>query len=136
MNIKTHSKSGIFLIELLIIIAVFAVCSAICLQVLTMADNELLHSEKLTTATNAAIDMAECFKSGESADSIVERYMMNYDGTIFATQRHSESVNPTFRGVIIAELIQHSENGIDYLDITVKDGDYEYIKITAARLGG
>lgn len=126
-----HSKSGVFLIELLIIIAVFAVCSAICIQVMATAQSELDYSERLTEATNYACDIAERFRGGEEISDIIDEYDKLYAGKI-AVLPSEKDVAP---GQLKADLaLSNGENMVSYLKITVSDDKYTYADITAARL--
>ncbi len=113
---KQRSISGAFLIELLIIIAVFAVCAAAGISVIAMADNELSYSEKLTEAKHISADIAEHFKNGE-------------DASVLCPDREQTG--------LIVELNEHTgENGVTYLDIKVSDDKYTYTQFTCARGGG
>ena len=60
MSIKRRSRNGAFLIELLTVIAIFAVCAAACVRVIGIAASEMKY--------------AECYKSGESISELSQRY--------------------------------------------------------------
>ena len=57
MSIKRRSRNGAFLIELLTVIAIFAVCA-----------------ERLSDAQIKTANIAECYKSGESISELSQRY--------------------------------------------------------------
>jgi hypothetical protein len=57
------SKSGPFLIELLTVITVFAVCAAICVRLFTAAHLTARDSQDLSRAVNLARNAAEEFKA-------------------------------------------------------------------------
>lgn len=117
MNNNRKSKSGIFLIELCIVIAVFAVCAAISLKVLSVADTELSYSVNLSEAKSLSAYIAESYKSGMTLEEI--------EGVISKETRNgSLSANISER---------QGEYNLSYLDIEIVDKDRSYITITCAR---
>ncbi|MBQ8931410.1 MAG: hypothetical protein IJ045_03140 [Ruminiclostridium sp.] len=117
MNNNRKSKSGIFLIELCIVIAVFAVCAAISLKVLSIADTELSYSVNLSEAKALSAYIAESYKSGMTLEEI-------------------ESVisEETENGSLSADITERQgEYNVSYLDIEIVDKDRSYITITCAR---
>ncbi|MBP3922137.1 MAG: hypothetical protein J6D27_04145 [Ruminiclostridium sp.] len=117
MNNNRKSKSGIFLIELCIVIAVFAICSAISLKVLSVADTELSYSVNLSEAKSLSAYIAESYKSGmtlEEIESVISE----------ETRNGSLSANISER---------QGEYNLSYLDIEIVDKDRSYITITCAR---
>lgn len=50
MSIKRRSRNGAFLIELLTVIAIFAVCAAACVRVIGIAASEMKYAERLSDA--------------------------------------------------------------------------------------
>lgn len=60
---RSSSKSGLFLMELIIAIAFFAVASAICIQLFAKAHMLSARSGDINSAVAAAQSAAECFKS-------------------------------------------------------------------------
>ena len=116
-------KSGAFLVELLIVIAVFAVCAAAGISAAATADRELKYSEKLTSSAHLAGDIAESYIAGLE---LSEKYPLS-DGRINIQ---------TDNGELCAVLSERTgENGVSYLDITVSDEKYVYTSITCARRG-
>lgn len=89
-GVRTSSKSGLFLMELIIAIAFFAFASAICIQLFAKAHTLSGYSRDLGMALSAAQSAAECFKStgadpgrmGEllSATPEGESLLVYYDG--------------------------------------------------------
>ncbi len=126
-----HSKSGVFLIELLIIIAVFAICSAVCVKVLATAEEELDYSERLTLAANYACDIAERFRSGEEKAEIIEEYSELYSKDIEILPNAKDFSG----GTLVCTLEQtEGENNVSYLKIVISDGgEHTYADVTAAR---
>ena len=105
MSIKRRSRNGAFLIELLTVIAIFAVCAAACVRVIGIAASEMKYAERLSDAQIKTADIAECYKSGESISELSQRYA---DG-------------------------ERTTENIQYLDITASDDENTYITITSAR---
>ena len=112
MNIKKRSRNGAFLVELLIVIAIFAVCAAACVRVIGIASSEMRYAERLSDAQIKTADIAECYKSGESLSELSQRYK---DGDI---------------EIKLSEL---TDGNMQYLDITASDSENTYITITSAR---
>ena len=46
MSVKKRSRNGAFLVELLIVIAVFAICTAACVRVVGIAASEMRYAER------------------------------------------------------------------------------------------
>ncbi len=61
---RTHSKSGLFLIELIISILFFSLCSVVCLNLFLAAHNIALETEKRSGAVAAAQTAMEIYKEG------------------------------------------------------------------------
>ena len=74
MSIKRRSRNGAFIIELLTVIAIFAVCAAACVRVIGIAASEMKYAERLSDAQIKTADIAECYKSGESISALSQRY--------------------------------------------------------------
>jgi len=60
---KTGTKSGLFLMELLLTLLLFALCAAICMQVFAFASHRADDTEDLSKGVFAASSAAECYKS-------------------------------------------------------------------------
>ena len=60
------SKSAVFLFELMIIILVFALAAAVCLQIFATAFTMSTESHELTMSSINAQTVAEQFKAGDS----------------------------------------------------------------------
>lgn len=112
MNIKKRSRNGAFLVELLIVIAIFAVCAAACVRVIGIASSEMRYAERLSDAQIKTADIAECYKSGESLSELSQRYK---------------------GGDIEIKLSERTDGNMQYLDITASDSENTYITITSAR---
>ena len=112
MSIKRRSRNGAFLIELLTVIAILAVCAAACVRVIGIAASEMKYAERLSDAQIKTADIAECYKSGESISELSQRYA---------------------DGDIRIQLYERTSGNIQYLDITASDDENTYITITSAR---
>lgn len=66
MSIKRRSRNGAFLIELLTVIAIFAVCAAACVRVIGIAASEMKYAERLSDAQIKTADIAECYKAAKA----------------------------------------------------------------------
>lgn len=67
---RHFSKSGLFLMELMIAVLFFGLCAGVCLSMFAKAHQMSVRSQDLTRALNAAQQAAECFK--EDTDKIPE----------------------------------------------------------------
>lgn len=65
MNVKRTSKSGLFLLELMIIILFFSVTSAVCANLFVQAHQISKKGSDLTNATREVQSVAERFKAVE-----------------------------------------------------------------------
>lgn len=73
MNRIGVSKSGLFLMELILVILLFAISAAICLQMFTYASLTAQNAENLSYATLAARSAAECVQAtGGDLDQVAE----------------------------------------------------------------
>ncbi len=63
MSTKGISKSGLFLMELILVILLFAISAAICLQMFTYASLTVQKAENLSDATLVARSGAECYQA-------------------------------------------------------------------------
>ena len=112
MSVKRRSRNGAFLVELLIVIAVFAVCAAACVRVVGIAASEMRYAERLSDAQIKTADIAECYKSGTDITELEKLYT---------------------GGDIEIKLSERINGSMKYLDIIAYDSKYTYITITSAR---
>jgi len=63
MKTRSASGSGMFLIELMLGIMIFAIAAAVCLKVFVTANDISTDSTELNRAVIAAQNSAECFKA-------------------------------------------------------------------------
>lgn len=112
MSVKKRSRNGAFLVELMIVIAVFAVCAAACVRVVGIAASEMRYAERLSDAQIKTADIAECYKSGTDITELEKLYA---------------------NGDIEIKLSERIDGSMRYLDITAYDSNYTYITITSAR---
>lgn len=65
---NNYSKSQIFLLEFIIVVLFFTICSTICISVFIKADRISKDSSRDVNALIVAQNAAECFKASDSAD--------------------------------------------------------------------
>lgn len=129
---KTNSRrsnSAVALMELLIIIAVFAVCCTAGLKAIMTADSEQSYAEQLSAATNIASDIAEQYKAGTDISELNDTVSHGYEKKIFEGKE-----NNTLHVTLNERFSQ--DGSVSYLDITVSDDKYTYTQITCARTSG
>lgn len=64
-------KSSLFLIELILAIAFFALASAVCLQLFVKSHTISHETAQLNTAVNLASSAAECFRTGDGDPNVL-----------------------------------------------------------------
>jgi len=65
---NNYSKSQIFLLEFIIVVLFFAICSTICVSAFIKADRISKDSSRDVNAMVIAKNAAECFKASDDAD--------------------------------------------------------------------
>ena len=65
MAVQRSSRSGLFLLELMIVILFFAVTSAICMNLFVQAHLTSAAGSELTSAVREAQSVAELFKAAD-----------------------------------------------------------------------
>jgi len=116
---NNYSKSQIFLLEFIIVVLFFAICSTICISVFMEADSISKESSRNVNSLVLAQNAAECFKASESADlddyydfdEIKDgHYIAYYDGKFDSTTEENAEyilkidLNEMDEGVISAEI--------------------------------
>lgn len=125
---RVRSKSASSLLEIIIIILVFALCCIGGLKAVIAADKELDYSEKLTAGCSLSDNIAEQFKSGAELSEIA-----SFDENGYAVKYYDMAD----RGTLNISLLFTSNDGEPQkLTITVSDEKYQYSEITVSRIGG
>ena len=73
MSIKRRSRNGAFLIELLTVIAIFAVCAAACVRVIGIAASEMKYAERLSDAQIKTAELSQRYADGDIRIQLSER---------------------------------------------------------------
>lgn len=73
-----RSKTSLFLIELLVMVLIFALCAALCLQIFVRAEQISLETARRDDALLLARNAAELFRSGSSAEEIAQTLSGEY----------------------------------------------------------
>ena len=115
---RGHSKNGLFLMELMAVIVVFALCAAVCLSVFSRAKQTSQQSARLTGAVLAVQSQAECFKAG--LDLPQTQYFSDDWGL------------PADAGVNRVEIDRDGDTAL----ITAYDAGGALFSLTVGRLGG
>ncbi|MDR1589155.1 MAG: hypothetical protein LBS51_03070 [Oscillospiraceae bacterium] len=101
---KSGTKTGLFLLELVIALLLFAFCAAICVQIFVGAKFRTRESEALSKSAFLASSAAELYKAyGGDLDAMQDAYgkshaLSLYDGllNVFYDERWEETINPVF----------------------------------------
>ena len=121
---RGSSKSGAFLVEMIIIIAFFAAASAICVRLFVHAHSISTESRNINMAMNSFQTAAECFKlAGGDVDEVLDMLpdcsladtdlLVVYYDSSWATTGHTE--NGGFR----MEILIGNENSLMVAAIVV-----------------
>lgn len=73
-----RSKTSLFLIELLVMVLVFALCAALCIQIFVRAEEISLETERRDDALILARNAAELLRSGRSAEETAQTLSGDY----------------------------------------------------------
>ena len=111
-------KTGIFLMELLIAVLVFSLCSAMCLKVFASAKRMSAGATELSRAVDAATSAAECWKEYGSLEGIQSAL----GGSITDAKSGTPDVG-TLR-------VNGTENGLEYVMTVAASGAFAYIEVT------
>lgn len=71
---KTHSKSSLFLLEIMLTLLIFLICAIVCVMIFAKASVTSMHSRDLNNASVLAQNAVEVIKSDKSAYSYVKFY--------------------------------------------------------------
>ena len=94
---RTHSKTPLFLMELIIMLLVFSISAAVCLQVFAGAKRISAESSRLDTAVIQAQNAAECWKAtkGDIAET-AEMFGSETDGNSFSVYDEENWIHMEF----------------------------------------
>lgn len=67
-----RSKTSLFLIEMLVMVLVFALCAALCIQVFARAEEISLETARQEEALLTAQNAAELLRSGMTAETVTQ----------------------------------------------------------------
>lgn len=109
---KKSSKSGLFLMELVLAIVLFAIASGVCVQLFITAHRLSHSSSDVTRAVAAAQNAAECFHStGGDGEDMAQILGGIAEGSIVFV-RFDENWNPAFwEDAVYGMQIELTESG-------------------------
>lgn len=79
MKKKQAKRSGIFLLELMIVILFFSVTAAVCIQLFVKAHVISQDTRNLNMAVNQVLEVAEVFRMGADMQEFMEHEFQNYE---------------------------------------------------------
>ncbi len=118
---RTHSKSGLFLIELIISIMFFSLCSVVCVNLFLSAHNIAKESEERNGAVAAAQTAVEIYKEGGMSLLSEMTLAEMTDCAYFAD--FNSSGEYTRDGEYHARFEETSQDGLYTLSIEMFDSD-------------
>lgn len=118
MNRRTGYSNELTLLELIIVIGLFAVLSAVNLRIFSSAHNISADSDRLSHAIIAAENTAECLKAGLEPALFYDKCWLPTDENIaeyvLTLEQSSQS------GVSTAEITVNDKNDGELFSLTVK----------------
>ena len=125
----THSKSTLFLMEQIIVIAVFALCAAVCVNIFVESYLMTVGSRQKNDAIIIAENYAECYKavSGDlnAAASIIGASLSN--GALKTYYNDEWNVCAEDDAAFLVTLRQYRDGALHKGDISVNKTDGEVI---------
>ena len=98
-KIRNSSKSGLFLIELIIAIVFFALASAVCVQLFVRAHLISKQSSETTTAIIEARNAAECFRAAGGSEEKFQALLDASSGTGDPSDPYSVYFGPNWQKI-------------------------------------
>lgn len=115
---KRRGKSGLFLMELMISLLIFAVCACVCAAIIAKAAVDISESRDLSNALILSQNKAELIKSGKYSTSGTEYYNGKLDPTDRETSVYSavSSISKNENGVTeyTVEIYRTADNKLIY----------------------
>lgn len=119
---RSSSKSGLFLMELIIAIAFFACSSAVCIQLFAKAHQLSAKSANTNMAVHIAQSAAESFKStGASAERMSALLESDISGDVFVIHYDENWNRQPEAGRFTMTVRMESADDMAVADITVTD---------------
>lgn len=105
---KSKGKSGLFLMELMISLLIFAVCACVCAAIIAKAAVEINESRDISNALILTQNKSELIKSGKNSGLNTEYYNEKLDVT--------DKENAVYSAVIS---ISEKENGVSEYTVEI-----------------
>jgi type II secretory pathway pseudopilin PulG len=140
---RSGTKTGLFLLELVIALLLFAFCAAICVQIFMGAKFRTRDSEALSKSVFLASSAAELYKAyGGDLDELRGAYGKNsaslYDGLliVYYDENWEEMMNPMFSSQFPAPAVSYAltiaDKGGAEAEIAVYNGLHASFQLLSA----
>jgi len=123
---KHNSKSGLFLMEMIIVILFFSICSAICINIFATARITADHSNELNNAAVRSTSAAEIFKSAQGDMAITEDRIRSLGEDDILSVTRSEGNTGDIIIVCYDDMVMTIENEGSLAHIEVKSDHPSY----------
>ena len=134
-KITTRSKSGLFLMELIIVILFFSICAAVCMKIFALAKTENDKSYNLNNASVKAESCAECYKAYDADLDLTAKQLKGSADkntvVVYYDDKWCETSDKD-KAVYTLTLVSTENNDINKADISVDKGKEELFSVTAA----
>ncbi len=128
---KNHSKSGLFLIELIIALLFFSLGSLVCIQMFLLSHNTAEESKRLGAAVVAAQTAAEIYEVGGGDLLAAELRATEDSGRYHAS--FDESGQYLTEGTLTAVFQETTQGGLSTLSIEMYDEEALIFDMQTAR---
>ncbi len=116
MNRRSGSGSGIFLMEMMVVVFFFMLCASTCILAFAKSDRMSRLAWERDHAVSAAQTMAEIWKLDQETETTKENFEVRY------WNANWEEISDPSKAVYLAELTEESgQDGMKKLQIAVRE---------------
>ncbi len=118
MNRRSGSGSGIFLMEMMVVVFFFMLCASTCILAFAKSDRMSRLAWERDHAVSAAQTMAEIWKLDQETETTKENFEVRY------WNANWEEISEPSKAVYLAELTEESgQDGMKKLQIAVREAE-------------
>lgn len=130
-----HSKSGLFLLELMVVIGLFAFCAAVCLQLFAYANATAQQAQALSQATLMARSGAACYQVSDGQEDTMAAILggtVTQEGIVVGYDQDWQPTDqtPTYT------LSVHQQDGVAIIVVWQQDVALYTLEASALKGGG
>lgn len=126
-NLKSRSKSSLFLMELIIVLMFFSLCAATCMQVFAQAKVKTDNSRDLTSASFVAESAAEVYKAYDGdLETVARKLCGTVDGSVMKVYYDDEWMPSIQDAAVYIMTVTETENddiSKAFIEVDIVDGE-------------